>query len=459
MKLTLKIENFDYLPDGGPMEIAVNARGLEVGRDSAMDWTLPDPMRHISSRHFEVAWRDRQFWLSDLSTNGTFSYGQSMRISSPYLLTHNERLQVGHYIIRVLIEDPALGFAPPPASPGFGFAPDPVEMPVEAPTSDPWSVGPASGSAPSRLPPPMRPPTPLSGQFGDSFVDAPRARAMPEAGPVAMPQVSPDAPAFPAFPATPNRPAPGPFAPPAAPPQPMPPAAYPLAAPSNEPFLGGMAGPLPSVAMPIALPVAGPPPVAPRTAGGDGSVLLDAICKGAGLPPGSLAQGDVTRLGEEIGRCLRIATEEMMALLGARAAAKQFVKSASRTMIGGMNNSPLKFKPNAVEALTTMFVNRPESFLSATVAFQSGFDDVKRHQTAVYAAMQPALARLLEDLSPEAIEGRATAGVMTSKKTRAWETYVERWDAKTHPYENGMLDVFLAYFADAYDDAVKKTGG
>ena len=107
MKLTLRIENYDYLPDGGPLEFSASARGFEVGRDSAMDWTLPDPNRHISSRHFEVVYRDRQFWLNDISTNGTFVYGQSMRVSSPLHLSHNERLQVGHYIIRVLIEEPA----------------------------------------------------------------------------------------------------------------------------------------------------------------------------------------------------------------------------------------------------------------------------------------------------------------------------------------------------------------
>jgi type VI secretion system FHA domain protein len=198
-------------------------------------------------------------------------------------------------------------------------------------------------------------------------------------------------------------------------------------------------------------------PHAPAT--GSAAILLDAICKGAGLPLGSLGHADPQRLGEEIGKCLRIATEELMALLGARAAAKQFVKSSSRTMIGGLNNSPLKFKPNATEAMQTMFAQKSESYLTSTASFQQGFDDIKRHQTAVYAAMQPALARLLEDLSPESIEERATGGIMSSKKARAWETFVERWDAKTHPYENGMLDVFLTYFSDAYDEAVKKTGG
>ena len=396
MKLTLKIENFDFLPDGGPLAFSVGARGCEVGRDSTMDWTLPDPNRHISSRHFEIVFRDQNYYLNDISTNGTFVYGQSMRVSSPLLLAHNERLQVGQYIIRVLIEASAQsgqrGGSVPPAAPL---------------ATDPWSLP----SGPSPMPAAMssRPSPPLAGQFGDSFIETPP---------------------------------PAQSASPFAAPLPLPPAA--------EPFV--LRAP-PPPAPPSAPPV---PPV--RVSAGGGVPLLDAICKGAGLPAGSLASADIAALGEEIGRCLRIATEELMALLGARAAAKQFVKSASRTMIGGTNNSPLKFKPNATEALTAMFLQRNDSFLSSTASFQQGFDDIKRHQTAVYAAMQPALAKLLEDLSPESIEERAAGSIMSSKKARAWETYVERWDAKTHPYENGMLDVFLVYFADSYDEAVKKTG-
>ena len=30
MKLTLRIENFDFLPDGGPLEFSVTARGCEA---------------------------------------------------------------------------------------------------------------------------------------------------------------------------------------------------------------------------------------------------------------------------------------------------------------------------------------------------------------------------------------------------------------------------------------------
>ena len=413
MKLTLRIENFDFLPDGGPLEFSMSSRGCEVGRDSAMDWTLPDPTRHISSRHFEVVYRGGQFALNDLSTNGTFVHGQSMRVSSPLHLTHNDRLQVGQYIIRVMITHSAQAGAEQPAS---------FSVPSAVAAADPWSLTPLPAPMPTPMPAPNRFSQPMVGQYGDSFVDAPRQ-------PTAPPPVQT-----------------APLAPAAIPPVMQSAAA--ARAPS-EPFVQKP----PSQTAPV------PDAQKLSVSSGGSSAFLDAVCKGAGLPPGSLNGVDPENLGEEIGKCLRIATEELMALLGARAAAKQFVKSASRTMIGGVNNSPLKFKPNAIEAMLTMFAKAPDSYLGSTASFQQGFDDIKRHQTAVYAAMQPALAKLLEDLSPESIEGRAAGGIMSSKKARAWETFVERWDAKTHPYENGMLDVFLTYFADSYDVAVKKTGG
>lgn len=436
MRLILRIDNFDYLPDGGPIEHAVEAapgRPAEVGRDRAMDWTLPDPNRHISSRHFEVVWRDGTFWLHDLSTNGTFLVGQSRRLASPHPLSNGERLQVGQYIIAVRIE------AAQPAAAGWGAAPAPgpgwTPAPLPAAPADPWSVGaavpgdPPPGPVPMPAPPPARP-----ADFAESFIDAPRPPAPAPGGPggngIGGGGDSPFGPGS----------GPGSGMAPGAPPPSEPFASPPAAAPVPHPA-------------PHHAPASGP--------GGDpgAAALRAAICEGAGLPPGSLDRVDPVLLGREIGQCLRVATEELMALLGARAAAKQFVKSGSRTMIGGLNNSPLKFKPSPAEALRTMFVERPESFQNAVTAFGEGFGDIRRHQTAVYAAMQPALARLLEDLAPEAVEERVSGGLVTSKKARAWETYVERWDAKTHPYENGMLDVFLAYFAEAYDEAVKKTGG
>ena len=149
---------------------------------------------------------------------------------------------------------------------------------------------------------------------------------------------------------------------------------------------------------------------------------------------------------------LRCSTDELTGLLKARAAAKKLAKSSDRTMISASDNNAMKFIPSTVEAMEIMFAQNRPGYMGAAESFKSSFDDLKKHEYATYSAMQKALARLLDGLSPEAVESKIT-GVMGSKKAKAWEIFVERWDAQTEPHENGMLDVFLSHFAEAYDEA------
>ena len=95
MTLRLSIENLDRLPDGGPLRIEVKGRGLDLGRDAHLDWTLPDPSRTVSSKHCEIRFRDGGYWLHDISTNGTFVNGSPYRLDAPYLLRDRDRLSVG----------------------------------------------------------------------------------------------------------------------------------------------------------------------------------------------------------------------------------------------------------------------------------------------------------------------------------------------------------------------------
>ena len=105
MTLRLSIENVDRLPDGGPIRIEVKGRGLDLGRDSHLDWTLPDPGRSISGKHCEIRYRDGGYWLHDVSTNGTFVNGAEYRIDAPHLLRNGDRLNIGPYIIAVAVEE------------------------------------------------------------------------------------------------------------------------------------------------------------------------------------------------------------------------------------------------------------------------------------------------------------------------------------------------------------------
>ena len=90
--LALRIENETTLPDGGPLSITVEGtRGIDIGRDQYLDWTLPDPSRFISGKHCEIRWHDGAYWLHDVSTNGTFLHGADGRLKAPHKLRDGDR--------------------------------------------------------------------------------------------------------------------------------------------------------------------------------------------------------------------------------------------------------------------------------------------------------------------------------------------------------------------------------
>src|SRR5262245_48399348 len=103
MTISLRIENLDALPDGGPLTYRASLRGFEIGREHR-DWTLPDPNMFISGRHCEVRYEKDGYWIYDVSRNGTFLNGASQRVRSPHQLADGDRLKIGHYLISVSID-------------------------------------------------------------------------------------------------------------------------------------------------------------------------------------------------------------------------------------------------------------------------------------------------------------------------------------------------------------------
>ncbi|GLQ58038.1 type VI secretion system-associated FHA domain protein TagH [Devosia nitrariae] len=407
--IVLRIENFDRLSDGGPLEFSAGPRGFDIGREQHLDWCLPDPERFISGHHCQVRYENGAYWLNDISTNGTFVNGSSQRVKSPYRLAHGDRLQIGDYIISVALPDEA-GSQPLPQQTAAASAPPAG--------GDIWSLEdePAVESVDRRWfnEPSRREHRPAAPDALEEFVDF---RAAPPAQPAS--DASPFGSARGAL-----RDVPGSRIPEQAP-QPAPVRAAPI---QN----GGAA----TAARPDA--------------------VLAALCAAAGLPANALEGRQPEEAAAEIGAVLMLVTSQLMELLQARAAAKQMTKSGDRTMIGLANNNPMKFVPDPAEALQIMFQRSKPGYLDAPASFTEGFEDIKRHEYATYAAMQKALARLMEDLAPDAIEDKVGSFSLGSKKSRAWDVYVERWNAKTAHHENGILDVFLRYFADAYDAAAKK---
>ena len=153
---------------------------------------------------------------------------------------------------------------------------------------------------------------------------------------------------------------------------------------------------------------------------------------------------------------MRLSVEDLTQLLNARFKAKRFARTSSQTMIQALDNNPLKFAPTATDALKIMFGPRTSGYLDARRALEGAFTDLKTHQIMTFAAMQQAVRMLVEDLDPKAIEAAAGddkgfAALFGAHKARLWDLYVARWQAKTLRHEDGLVDAFMLYFAQCYD--------
>ncbi len=418
MTLRLSIENVDRLPDGGPIRIEVKGRGLDLGRDSHLDWTLPDPGRSISGKHCEIRYRDGGYWLHDVSTNGTFVNGADYRLEAPYLLRNEDRLSIGPYIIAVAVE---VGRKQKNSTPGAEVALDANPPDVWAPAGG--AAAPELGGARQTAQPRAAPPDFLD--FA-SFLEAPK---LPPEGSAGTGPSEDDW-------LTPVK------------------ASAPPPAPDQR-------GPEPRVPIPTRPPIAELPPTRrlarePQSDSAAALDILDRIARAAGIPAGALASRNPDELADDIGAVLRMTAENVGQMLASRAESKTLMRSSSRTMIRPVENNPLKFASSPGEALAIMFGPRTRNYLDAQTTIERSFGDLKTHQILTYSAMQGALDALFEDLAPERIDHsvereNGIGALISSRKARLWDIYVERWRAKTKRSDGRLLEAFIALFAQAYD--------
>jgi type VI secretion system protein ImpI len=449
MSLTLQIENETSLPDGGPLSVSITGRrGLDIGRDPYLDWTLPDSSRFISGRHCEVRWREGGYWLHDISTNGTFLNGSEGRLKAPHRLRNGDRFVIGQYIIAASLEeeDVAEPELAQPDEAGWSHASSTDE--------DLWN---ADAAAPPIDPRHLKGPkdmAPVRPDFLDWAADVPIPIANPA---IANPAIANPAPSstsawagseFAVADYQEDSWADGPA--PSPPPQPE---IIPMPMPRR---------PEPSEAKRPRAIAEPDPPANPRvsvrksTEDNSAASFVQAVARGAGLPQDAFAGRDADELAEQFGRLLKLATDNMKQLLEARQQAKRLARSPNQTTVQAVDNNPLKFSPTPEDALRIMFGARGRSYLDAEGAFAQAFNDLKKHQIKTYSAMQRAVSLLMKDVEPEAIEAlspsdRGLASVVGSRKARLWDVYVSRWQALAQRHDNGMLETFMDHFARCYE--------
>lgn len=175
------------------------------------------------------------------------------------------------------------------------------------------------------------------------------------------------------------------------------------------------------------------------------------FASGAGLDPDDLAGLTDAELAHALG--------EMMRLIVPAIADLSRSMNELRTVTGSEVASAEEisgnlFEDSNINALRALFnmdaVQTRKSIDSLEVTLAA----LREHDIAVFGSVQTALFKLLNALAPTTIESE-TRGKFGSRKARNWDAYGARWEDFTGAGPNGMLDVLLAYFREAYDTRIR----
>jgi type VI secretion system FHA domain protein len=162
---------------------------------------------------------------------------------------------------------------------------------------------------------------------------------------------------------------------------------------------------MPTAPPPLQAAVPAPAQKVARRSGKASPELLElaaAFARGAGL--GAEVAPLTPDWMEHLGALLRATAEGTLALLQSRAVAKRHMR-AEGTHIAPRQNNPLKFSPDASEALTRMLQrDASPGFLDPVAALRDAHRDLLVHQVAMVAGMRAAVFELFSRLGPAAAE-------------------------------------------------------
>lgn len=408
-RLELTIEN-QPAPAGehSPTKTLGRDGVLRIGREDSADWTLPDRSGGISRNHCTIRFADGAFLVEDTSANGTFVNDSGDRIAGSYPLRDGDRLVIGPYLVVARISGLANAAA--------AAAADAPRPPAAARPGGGARRGGDPAALLADLPPlPLPPATPAPTEHGSERQAATDPAA--DDGVTRLARVVK-----------------------------APPPAVPAADPAAT-----LAASEPVAAAPAP---AGDGTQAQASAG---DRVLAGIARGLGLSPADLDETDAAALGERLGQLVLLITDEVRQILAARHAALD-QPPGGRPKPGASN--PLAIMPTSEEALRVLFGPPRRAYLDSQQSFQSSLAELGQHLRQTDAAIRAATQVLANDLAPEAIDKAAAENrigqLLSSRKARLWDIYVERWNSRPPLHPHRAIASFVETFAGETAGADKR---
>jgi type VI secretion system protein len=465
--------------DNAQKEFTVH--GGTLGRSVENTWVLPDPHRHISSKHAVILNKDGHYFILDTSTNGVFMNKASTRIGrgNSARLNHGDTFRISDFVFEVsLKEDPAAAMLErDPADMSLDekddmisyaalldddlassqtalaeanrrqhdfaddfltetIAPDSLDEKIEG-----WELmelpEPAVSPPPTRQPESsveLLPPEEMGARedldlsLADENLDDMVAR---ETG--AKLTLVEDFPGSESTITEEDRPKPQPKPQP----EPQPRRAAEKAAP-----------PLPPA----------------KNVSDSGSNRGDPVLiflQAAGMDIGNIKPQDFAQIMQNAGQLLREFVVGAKDTIMNRSEIKNTLRVAQTTIQEG-EYDPLRFSAGVDESLRALLIEKSRRHVSPVDAVRQSFHATRIHQVAMVDAMKEAVKSLYDRFDPVDLEERFDRGMKrgpilgAANKLKYWELFADLYNAMSEGRNEGMPHMFADEFSRAYDARVRE---
>jgi type VI secretion system FHA domain protein len=394
--------------------VVFGVTGGTIGRSGDNDWVLPDPLRYVSAHHARVSFRDGDFYLEDLSTNGVFVNERPEPLSklgsSGYRLKNGDVLRFGDYQVVVAMDTETVpemsGLDPAAAVPTSIHALHPIGRAAQTDIGasldlEELLVSEQAASSGSFQP---------VNAYGQAVLPARAAAPAPRAAPT------------------------------------------PTADPSEDS---------------IARRIARLAKAAGRDSRGasapalyDVQSGLQAFCRGAGIEPEKLPPEAQTRMLHLTGQLLR------EALVGLKDLERSRSEIRDRFRIDLPPPEPDDPRPSlgrstVDELLLQLLVRHESRSLDAVQWLREAVAEAKAHEQAAGQAMRTAFVEFLDRLDPAELEARFERAARRGKarsadKAQYWELFTTFYRNLIEMPADHLPHTFVEAFAAAYREALRK---
>jgi type VI secretion system protein len=449
MTLRLRIVSDQRRLLGDRSSITFTVEGGNIGRSADNDWVLPDPLRYVSAHHARVEYRDGQFFLEDLSTNGVFVNDDERALAKAkpmgHPLTTGDIIRMGDYHIVASVDAQAEQLSN--TNTGAGQVPTSIHgLRTIGRASAQTDIGAMLNLDELLVPESSHAPTfhPVNA-YGQAVaqIPMPAAAARPVAPPASIAAATAPA-SFPGATA------------PIPPPPSIPAATAPAAAPTSSAEEEAIERRIARLARAAARdPKNGASPAALY----DVHSGLQAFCRGAGVEVERLPPDAQTRLLHLAGQLFREALVGMKDLDRSRNDTRNRFRIELTT--DPEDPRPSLARTTVEDLVIDLFAQHESRRLDAVSWLREAFAEGKAHEIAAAKATRAAFVEFLDRLDPAELEARferaARRGkARSSDKAQYWELFTTFYRNLIEMPEDHLPHTFVEAFAAAYKEYVKK---